>query len=138
MRGRAKAQDRSGMSLRLSGLLVTRRRLPRFQTPGDEEWAGRRRRDQDVGLAARTSLGCVIAAQSIGVPGAVETVDNCSIVAKSLRGTFFRGNRTRTDRNDDGQCNRGLGEHGGLSRLKSSHRLGVRRHYGIASRQYVK
>ena len=39
---------------------------------------------------------------------------------------LWRGDCAGADRNDDGQTNRGLGEHEGLSWLKSSHRLGVR------------
>src|SRR5439155_10108600 len=65
--------------------------------------------------AAKTLLGAV-AAQSIGVPAG--TAGNRRLAGESIRATLvtlFRGDRARTDGNDDSQRNRGLGEHRSIS-----------------------
>ena len=86
--------------------------------------------DRCCNAKVRGLFACV-AAQPVRVPGAVSALNDRSRITEGIRRTWLtllRGDRARTNGDDDGQSNRGLGEHGGLSRLNSSHRPGVRRH----------
>jgi hypothetical protein len=71
--------------------------------------------------AAKTVLLGRIASQGVRVPDAMSTVDDWRRASIRVRGavmTLFRGDRPRTDGNDDGYSNRGLGKHSGISHLK--------------------
>ena len=76
--------------------------------------------DRCCNAKVRGLFACV-AAQPIGVPGAVSALNDRSRITEGIRRTWLtllRGDRARTNGDDDGQSNRGLGEHGGISRFE--------------------
>jgi hypothetical protein len=86
-------------------ILVTLVRGGRARTPQSGDNSDR---------AAKTGLLGRIAPQAVRVPDAMSALDGWRRATIRVRGavvTLFRGDRARTDGNDDGQCNRGLSEH---------------------------